>query len=143
MNSPGPEPASPVSTFVLDAGVLIAVDRGSRDLLSTLQAAFENGDRVLAPTGAIGQAWRDPNRQVLLSRALKRCDEVALDGSAARASGRLCGRAGTSDLIDASVAVTVANATLRHGDVVFLTSDSRDMNELLSALDTDARVVAV
>lgn len=132
-----------MSTFVLDAGALIALDRGNRELLSTLQTAFEDGDRVIAPTGAIGQAWRDPNRQVALSRSLKRCDEVPLDGSAARASGRLCGRAGTSDLIDASIAVAVANATLRHGDVVLLTSDSRDMKELLSALDADARVVAV
>ena len=104
---------------------------------------FEDGDRVIAPTGAIGQAWRDPNRQVALSRSLKRCDEVPLDGSAARASRRLCGRAGTSDLIDASIAVAVANATLRHGDVVLLTSDSRDMKDLLAALDADARVVAV
>ena len=132
-----------MSTFVLDAGALIALDRGSRELLSTLQTAFEDGDRVIAPTGAIGQAWRDPNRQAVLSRSLKRCDEVPLDGSAARASGRLCGRAGTSDLIDASIAVAVANATLRHGDVVLLTSDSRDMKELLAALDADARVVAV
>ncbi len=136
-------PASPVSTFVLDAGALIALDRGNRELLSTLQTAFEDGDRVIAPTGAIGQAWRNPNRQVALSRSLKRCDEVPLDGSAARASGRLCGRAGTSDLIDASIAVAVANATLRHGDVVLLTSDSRDMKDLLAALDADARVVAV
>ncbi len=136
-------PASPVSTFVLDAGALIALDRGNRELLSTLQTAFEDGDRVIAPTGAIGQAWRDPNRQVALSRSLKHCDEVPLDGSAARASGRLCGRAGTSDLIDASIAVAVANAALRDGDVVLLTSDSRDMKDLLSALDADARVVAV
>ena len=132
-----------MSTFVLDAGALIALDRGNRELLSTLQTAFEDGDRVIAPTGAIGQAWRDPNRQVVLSRSLKRCDEVPLDGSVARASGRLCGRAGTSDLIDASIAVAVANATLRHGDVVLLTSDSRDMKDLLAALDADARVVAV
>ena len=132
-----------MSTFVLDAGALIALDRGNRELLSTLQTAFEDGDRIIAPTGAIVQAWRDPNRQVALSRSLKRCDEVPLDGSAARASGRLCGRAGTSDLIDASIAVAVANATLRHGDVVLLTSDSRDMKDLLAALDADARVVAV
>ena len=36
---PAPALSSPVSTFVLDAGALIAVDRGNREVLSMLQSA--------------------------------------------------------------------------------------------------------
>ena len=95
------------------------------------------------PTGVIGQAWRDPSRQVLLSRALKQCDEIPLDASTARASGRLCGQTNTSDVIDASVALAVANSSHYGNDVTLLTSDPSDMRSLISALDTDAQVVMV
>ena len=86
-------------TFVLDAGALIAVDRGDRDVLAMLRSAFDNGYSVLAPAGVIGQVWRDSNRQVVPARTLKRCDEVPLDGSMARVAGQLCSRTGTSDVI--------------------------------------------
>ena len=132
-----------MSTFVLDAGALIALDRGDRDLLSTLQTAFENGDEVQAPAGTIGQAWRQPNRHALLSRTLKRCDEVPLDGSIARSSGQLCGQTGTADVIDASVAIAVADSSHHDNEVILLTSDPRDMRTLLSALHTKALIVEV
>lgn len=62
---------------------------------------------------------------------------------AARASGQLCGKAGTADVIDASVAVAVAEANRRDADVVLLTSDTRDLSILLAVLTTGARVVNV
>ena len=129
--------------IVLDTGALIAIDRGDRDVLSRLQTAFDNGNEVQAPAGAIGQAWRHPSRQVLLSRTLKRCDEVPLDGSIARSSGQLCGQTGTADVIDASVAISVADSSHHDNDVILLTSDPRDMRTLLSALHTKARIVEV
>ena len=131
--------------LVLDAGALIAVDRGDRDVGSRLRSAFAAGHPVHVPAGVIGQAWRNPSRQAQLSRVLKRCEEVVLDGSAARASGQLCGKAGTSDVIDASVAVAVAvaEADRRDGDVVLVTSDTRDLGMLLAVLDIGARMVSV
>jgi hypothetical protein len=44
----------------------------------------------------------------LLARALTHCDEVPLEGALARATGLLCGRAGTTDIVDASVALVAA-----------------------------------
>ena len=38
-------------TIVLDAGALIALDRGDRDTWSRLRTAFQNGDQVRAPAG--------------------------------------------------------------------------------------------
>ena len=130
-------------TIVLDTGALIAIDRGRRDLLSRLPAALENGDRIRAPAGVIGQVWREGGRQTLLSRALNRCEEIPLDGRTARSAGQLCGQTGTRDVIDASVAVAVGESKRRDRDVVLLTSDADDMRTLISALNTIARIVEV
>ena len=129
-----------MSTFVLDAGALIAVDRRRREVLSTLQTALEDGDSVVVPAAVIGQAWRAPGRQAVLARVLKRCDEIPLDGRAARLAGRLCGQTGTTDVIDASVAIVVAESRRRDNEVVLLTSDAADMHMLISGLDTIARI---
>lgn len=130
-------------TLVLDAGALIQLDRGNEEVLSALKAAFDNDEAVHVPTGVIGQAWRNPDRQALLSRTLKRCKEVDLDGAIARAGGQLCGRTATSDVIDASVALAVAHARRSDGEVTLLTSDSEDLGILLSVLDARARVIKV
>lgn len=130
-------------TIILDTGALIAIDRGHRDVLSRLQTAFENGDRIRAPAGVIGQVRRDGGRQTLLSRALNRCEEIPLDGRIARSAGQLCGRTNTRDVIDASVAVAVGESTRRDTEVVLLTSDADDLRTLISALNTIARIVEV
>jgi len=130
-------------TLVLDAGALIQVDRGNQEVLSALRAAFDNGEVVDVPTGVIGQAWRNPDRQAVLSRTLKRCNEVDLDGAIARAGGQLCGRAATSDVIDASVALAVAHARRSGEEVTLLTSDSDELGILLSVLDARARIIEV
>ena len=128
---------------MLDAGALIQVDRGDDHVLSMLKTAFDKGEIVDVPTGVIGQAWRNPDRQVLLSRTLKRCNEVDLDGAIARAGGQLCGRAATSDVIDASVALAVAHARRSGEEVTLLTSDSDELGMLLSVLDARAQIIDV
>ena len=138
-----PALAYPVSTFVLDAGALIAVDHGDREVLSMLQTAFEHGYSVRVPAGVVGQVWRNPNRQVVLARTLKRCNEVALDGAMARAAGRLCGWIGTSDVIDASVAIVASHTDHLDNEVVLLTSDASDIGTLLPEVRTSARIVKV
>jgi hypothetical protein len=97
---------------------------------------------VSVPAGVIAQAWRDGSRQALLSRALTHCDEVPLEGSLARATGLLCGRAGTADIVDASVAL-VAAARAQAGPTALITSDSTDLRHLLQTLDTSVRLVAI
>lgn len=131
-----------MKTLVLDTGALIALDRNDRSAWAKLQDAITADDNIRVPSGAIAQAWRDGARQVLLARALSHCDEVALTGSFARAAGLLCGRASTADVIDASVALTVAGAA-QSDDVAVLTSDPDDIRHLLSILNVDARVVEI
>ncbi len=130
-----------MTKFVLDASALIALDRGDRRLWTRLYATYRPGG-VHVPAGAIAQAWRGSPRQASLAKALKLCDEVALDGQIARDAGTLCAKTGTADVIDASVAVTAAQAA-RHDDVSVVTSDRRDIGPLLDALGSDVRIVDV
>lgn len=131
-----------MTALVLDAGALIALDRNDRGAWAMLRVAADDASTVHLPAGAIAQAWRDGRHQALLSRALAHCDEVPLDGVVARAAGLLCGRAGTADVIDASVALTAAGVA-RHEAVAIVTSDPDDMRRLVSVLDVVARIVQV
>ena len=113
--------------LTLDAAALISFDRGERRAVALVARARERGERLAVPAGAVGQAWRDGRRQVNLVRLLASdsCEIVPLDDSRARAAGQLCGVAGTSDVIDASV---VLCARERRHRVV--TSDTDDLHRL-------------
>ncbi|HEY5961630.1 MAG TPA: hypothetical protein VIV60_33955, partial [Polyangiaceae bacterium] len=78
------------------------------------------------------QAWRDGRRQVTLGRLLRarEVEIVPLDGQLSRACGELCGIAGTSDVIDASVVITAKERV----DVI-VTSDPDDLQRLDPAVN--------
>jgi len=131
-----------VTTLVLDAGALIALDRNDRAVWAMLRVASDQGATIAVPAGTIGQAWSDGARQAMLARALNHCDEISLDGTNARAAGLLCGQTATADVIDASVAIAAAGLA-QHNDVAILTSDPADLTQLLAALHTEAKIVTV
>ena len=111
----------------LDAGALIALDRGDRRMIALLREATKGGVSFQVPAGVVGQAWRDGRRQALLARFLA-SDEVrvvALDHPLARAAGELCDHCGTRDVIDASV-VLVARS---RGETI-VTADGDDLRKL-------------
>ena len=120
----------------LDAGALIALDRGDRRMIALLQEALARGAGLRIPAGVVGQAWRDGRRQVALARLLRvsEVEVVPLEESLSRACGELCGVAGTSDVIDASVVVTA-----KERDDVIVTSDPND----LLRLDPQANLVRI
>ena len=131
-----------MTALVLDTGALIALDRSGRTVGAMLRNAADASVQVSVPAGVAAQAWRDGSRQALLSRALTHCDEVPLEGSLARATGLLCGRAGTADIVDASVAL-VAAARSQTGPAAVVTSDPTDLRHLLQALNASVRLVAI
>lgn len=116
-----------MSGFTFDAGALIAHERHSRFVDLVLARAREQGETVSIPAGVVGQVWRGGARQARLARLLwdRTVEIVTLDVVEARAAGRLCGRAGTSDVIDASVVVC---ASRREATIV--TSDPDDLRRL-------------
>lgn len=113
--------------LTLDAGALIAVQRGDRRVSLLIDDAVGERRGVCVPAGALAQAWRDGARQARLSRLLATPEvEIApLDGRSAREVGQLLARRGTSDVVDASVAICAR----RRGHAV-VTSDPVDILEL-------------
>jgi hypothetical protein len=117
--------------LTLDAGALIAFERGERRVVAIVARAVARGATLAVPAGVVGQVWRNGRRQVRLARLLgSRAVEVeALDDARARAAGQLCGVRGTSDVIDASVVLCA-----RARDHGVLSSDSDDLRRLDAAL---------
>ncbi len=116
------------SGLTLDAGALIAIERGDRRLRVLLDEAEAIGWPIVVPVGPLAHAWRDGARQAVLGRFLNATDRVEIvewDAPTARAAGILCGRTGTSDVVDASV---VLCARERNHHVV--TSGPRDFEVL-------------
>lgn len=80
------------------------------------------------PAGVVAQVWRGVGRQVRLARLLNARDVVVvepLSDAGARAAGVLCGAAGTTDVLDASVVL----AARRH-DATVISSDRADLEVL-------------
>jgi predicted nucleic acid-binding protein len=98
--------------------------------------AVEEGRRLLIPAVVVSQAWRDSRRQVQLGRFLYSCEVVPVGFELAKAAGVLCGKAGTRDVVDASV-VTIALAC---GAIVF-TSDPEDIARLAAASEVKPGLV--
>lgn len=90
-------------------------------------------------TGAtvVAQVWRDGSRQTNLARVLAGVDVLPLGPDRARRVGELLGATGTTDVVDAHVAV-LAEPTDR-----ILTSDEGDLDWLLRARGVTAVAVGV
>ena len=114
-------------SIVLDAGALIAFERGDARMRALCREALRIGARLVIPAGVVGQVFRDSARQVPLRALLNgpTSSIPALDRVLAEAAGTLCGRAKTSDVIDATV-VLVA----RHERATVITSDPTDLERL-------------
>lgn len=118
---------SPVRGVTLDTGALIAFERGDAKMRQLMREALLAEATVVVPAGVVAQVWRNGRRQMELGN-LFRASHVRIDTLTlvlAMATGELCGRRGTSDLIDASV---VLAARSFHTTVV--TSDPNDIQHL-------------
>jgi len=119
----------------LDAGALIALERGDKRMIALFQRALAQGRVFRVPAGVVGQAWRDGRVQVTLARFLRseEVEIVPLDDQLARACGELCGGRNSRDVIDASVVII---ARERRDPIV--TSDPDDLRRLDPAAATIA-----
>lgn len=126
-----------MSALLLDAGALIAVDRGDRALAARLRVAQGNRWDLRSTGVVIAEVWRDAaGRQADLARLLKAVDVRPVDDRLGRQAGVLLGLSGARDVADATI-VAVADA----GDRV-LTSDPADIRELVAAARRPIHVVA-
>ena len=126
-------------TVVLDAGALVAVERGDRDVVAIIERERRAGRMPRTHGGVVGQVWRGAGpRQAVLARLLAGVDVVPLDEDFGRRAGVLLARSGARDVIDAAV-VLLAAADLDE----ILTSDPRDIAALVAAAGTHADVIPV
>lgn len=111
----------------LDAGALIALDRGNRRIVALLVRAQETSARVTIPATALAQAVRNPARQARLARLVRQpaTDVVALDRGEAISVGRLLAASRTADVVGAHVVLCARRA----GQSV-ATSDPEDLRHL-------------
>jgi hypothetical protein len=124
--------------LVLDAGALVAVERGDRDVAALLKRELRAGRAPLTHGGVIAQVWRGGSgRQVQLARLLPGVEVAALDDALGRRAGVLLGRARTTDAVDAAVIAIAAD-----GDVI-LTSDPNDLRGLAEAAAVHVDIVQV
>jgi hypothetical protein len=125
-------------SLVLDAGALVSFERNDRAMWVRLKTALVDGTEVVTHGGIIGQVWRAGGpRQMLLARAIASVDVRPLDEALGRAAGCLLARTRGRDVLDAAVA-----ALARSGDVI-LTSDTRDLEPLVSATGNQIDILAV
>lgn len=115
-------------SIVLDAGALIAIERDDRVVWRALKAAALAMEDVVVPSTVVAQVWRATARQARLAKVLKQCviasfDPIAMD------VGKLCGKARTSDVCDAHVAIVAAQGARQ-----LFTSDAEDLRVLFGAL---------
>lgn len=112
---------------VFDAGALIAFEKGNAKLRALCREALRTGARIIVPAGVVAQVWRQGAQQVVLRALLNgpTTEVPPLDRVLAEATGILCGKSGTSDVVDAAV-VLVA----RGNRAVVVTSDPHDLRRL-------------
>lgn len=122
--------------IVLDAGALIALDRGDKRMIALLRQALAQGRVFRVPAGVVGRTWRDGCVQVTLARFLRgeEVEVIPLDKQLARSCGELCGATNSADIIDASVVILVRE---RRDPIV--TSHPNDLRRL----DPAAQIIPV
>ena len=126
-----------MTALVLDAGALVAVDRGDRPMMARLAVAQQHGLELRSNAMVVAQVWRDrQGRQASLARLLRAVDVRAVSREDGRQAGVLLGQAGTTDPVDATVVLLA-----RPGDRI-LTSDPDDLTRLASAAGNSAVIVA-
>nr|WP_231628222.1 twitching motility protein PilT [Streptomyces sp. Z38] len=109
---------------------MIAIDNDDRRMWARHSLALEDGRDIHVPSVVVSQAWRDSRRQVRLGKFLAGCHVVPVGLETAKAAGVLCGKAGTADIVDATVVVMAASL----GAIIW-TSDPYDIRALIDAQD--------
>ncbi len=113
--------------LTLDAGALIAYERGQERIRKILEVSYERGFVPTIPAVALAEVWRrGDTKDARVARPLKASSIEILDERIARAAGSLRRTTRGANAIDACIALGVR----RRGDTI-ATSDPGDMRALL------------
>ncbi|GAA2642486.1 PIN domain-containing protein [Nonomuraea recticatena] len=120
--------ANPQWPIVYDAGALIAAEANDSEMWDLHRQALKEGRDLILPVPVLAQVWRGSARQASLARLLFGCDIVDMTEAMGREAGKLCGKAGSSDVVDATVVMTAIR-----WNAAIVTSDPGDLHALLDA----------
>jgi predicted nucleic acid-binding protein len=115
-----------VAGLTLDAGALIAYERGAERIREILAVAYARGLVPTIPAIALAEVWRGDAKDARVARLLKACSIETVDERLAREAGRLRRATPGAETIDACIAAGVG----RRRDAI-ATSDPSDMGRLL------------
>ncbi len=103
--------------------MFIAIERRQRAAVALTRLLVESSTPMVTSAGVVAQVWRDgTGKQVPIAYLLRHTKVFALDYATARLIGRVLGKTGARDAIDAHVVVL---ARQRGWPVV--TSDPKDL----------------
>jgi hypothetical protein len=125
-------------SVVLDAGALLAIERGDRKVLAVVRDERAEGRWPVTHAGVIGQVWRGGGgHQARLARVLRGMDIRAIDEDLGRRAGVLLGRAARSDVIDAALVLIASD-----GDEIY-TADPDDLRDLAQTAGKDVDLIRI
>ncbi len=123
-------------TMILDAGALIALERGDRAMWRRFKTSLLAASVPVTHGGIVGQAWRAKGpRQAMLARALAAVDVCPLTERLGRDAGELLGRSRTVDVIDAALVLLADD-----GDEI-VTSDPHDIVPLSKLVGRHVEII--
>jgi hypothetical protein len=120
----------------LDAGALIAAERGDRLFWLRWRRVQAQGRQPTVSASVVAQVWRRADHPQI-SRVLALCQVEGLDLSGAKEVGRLLAASGTKDVIDAEVVL----GAIRRGDEVW-GSDLDDIRQIAAAVGLPVQVLS-
>lgn len=112
--------------LTLDAGALIAYERGQERVRKILEVGYERGFVPTIPAIALAKVWRGDAKDARTARLLKACSVEVIDERLARTAGALRRATPGANAADACIAAGVRC----RGDAI-ATSDPDDMRALL------------
>lgn len=124
--------------LILDSGALIAAEKSDRRFWILWKKAVVQDFELIIPCTVLAQSWRGSKSGSRMAIVVNSCVIESLSAKSARAIGELCGKADTSDVVDAHV---VLAAHQRNAAIV--TSDPDDISHLASFLNRSLRVLDI
>jgi predicted nucleic acid-binding protein len=123
--------------LILDSGAVVALSRRDPLTRAYLERALNQGDLVVIPAVVIAETTRGGAGDAPVNQVIRAVSEVTpVIEPTARLAGRLLGRTARRGL---TVDALVAAEAITKGPAVVLTSDVKDMTELLDG-HTQVRV---
>lgn len=113
--------------MLLDAGFLVAFERGGRGTREYVSLAQASGTVLSTTHPVVAQVWRDGARQARLSRLLRALTILPFDDG--RSVGALLAAAKTTDVVDAHLVITADRLS-----EPILTGDLDDLEHLAACL---------